>query len=118
MYLQPPRKQRQIAQREKAEGLLGVPYFLFGQSVATELLTKTLLTHLMMQDKEPLVICFAGPRGHGKTEPARQVGHLLYLDLEVVDCTTFTKGMELFGSRDPYNGAAEGSRLNNFLAEN
>ncbi|RSM04374.1 hypothetical protein CDV31_010076 [Fusarium ambrosium] len=113
----PSRRQRQVAQRRKAEGLLRVQYVFVGQSVATEVLTKTLLTHLLMGSERPLVLCFAGPSGHGKTELARQLGHLLSLDLEVVDCTIVNYEMELFGPREPYVGAEKGSPVNNFLAE-
>ncbi|KAL7946006.1 P-loop containing nucleoside triphosphate hydrolase protein [Trichoderma barbatum] len=113
----PSTKRRQIARIKNCQGLLGIPYFLIGQTVATELLIQRLLTHLMMPSKQPLVLCFAGPSGHGKTELARQLGHLLSLDLEVVDCTTFTHEMELFGPRRPYHGYEKGSAVNNFLAE-
>ncbi|KAM5350229.1 hypothetical protein ACJ41O_006734 [Fusarium nematophilum] len=113
---QPSKKRRQVVQRRNAQGLLGIPFFLVGQSIATELLTQRLVTHLMMPSKRPLVLCFAGPSGHGKTELARQLGHLLSLDLEVVDCTIVRREMELFGPREPYVGAQKGSPVNNFLA--
>jgi hypothetical protein len=114
--LKPPStKRRQIARLRNCQGLLGVPYFLIGQSVATELLIQRLLIHMMLPSKQPLVLCFAGPSGHGKTELARQLGHLLTLDLEVVDCTTFSHEMELFGPRRPYHGYEKGSAVNNFL---
>lgn len=114
--LKPPSaKRRQIARLKKCQGLLGIPYFLVGQSVATELLIQRLLIHMMLPAKKPLVLCFAGPSGHGKTELARQLGHLLSLDLEVVECTTFTHEMELFGPRRPYSGYEKGSAVNNFL---
>jgi hypothetical protein len=117
--LKPPStKRRQIAQLRNCQGLLAIPYFLIGQSVGTELLIQRLLTHLMMPTKQPLVLCFAGPSGHGKTELARQLGHLLSMDLEVVDCTTFTREMELFGPRKPFVGHEKGSALNNFLVKN
>ncbi|PTB67011.1 P-loop containing nucleoside triphosphate hydrolase protein [Trichoderma citrinoviride] len=113
----PSTRRRQVARIKNCEGLLGIPYFLVGQGVATELLTQRLLTHLLMPTKRPLVLCFAGPSGHGKTELARQLGHLLTLDLEVVDCTTFTHEMELFGPRRPYHGYEKGSAVNNFLVQ-
>lgn len=114
--LKPPStKRRQIARLRNCQGLLGIPYFLIGQSVATELLIQRLLIHTMLPAKKPLVLCFTGPSGHGKTELARQLGHLLSLDLEVVDCTTFTHEMELFGPRRPYSGYEKGSAVNNFL---
>lgn len=113
----PSKKKRQIARIKNCQGLLGIPYFLVGQTIATDLLIQRLLTHLMLPTKHPLVLCFAGPSGHGKTELARQLGHLLSLDLEVVDCTTFTHEMELFGPRRPYHGYQTGSSVNNFLVE-
>lgn len=112
----PSRKRQQVARLRNAENLLGIPYFLVGQPVATDMLIQRLLTHLMMPTKRPLVLCFAGPSGHGKTELARQLGHLLSLDLEVVDCTIVKREMELFGPRQPYIGAERGSPVNNFLA--
>ncbi|TFA98454.1 Chaperone protein ClpB [Trichoderma ghanense] len=113
----PSNRRRQVARIENCEGLLDIPYFLVGQGVATELLAQRLLTHLMTDTKQPLVLCFAGPSGHGKTELARQLGHLLTLDLEVVDCTTFTHEIELFGPRRPYHGYEKGSAVNNFLVQ-
>ncbi|KAK7429007.1 hypothetical protein QQZ08_004414 [Neonectria magnoliae] len=94
----PSKKRRQIAKLKNAEGLLGVPYFLIGQSNAP-------------------ILRFAEPSGHDKTELARQLGHLLSLDLEVVDCTIARHEMELFGPRAPYHGSRQGSPVNNFLAE-
>jgi ATP-dependent Clp protease ATP-binding subunit ClpA len=40
----------------------------------------------------------------------------LSLELEIVDCTTFSTEKELFGPRAPYVGSERGSPLNNFLA--
>jgi len=113
----PSIRHRQIALRRNAESLLGIPYFLIGQTTAANLLLRKLLSHLMIPSKKPLVLVFAGPSGHGKTELARRLGYLLSLALEVVDCTIFNREMELFGPRNPYVGAAQGSPLNNFLAQ-
>jgi hypothetical protein len=113
----PSRKRRQVAQLRNAERLLGVPYFLIGQPIASDLLIQRLLAYLIRPTSHPLVLCFAGPSGHGKTELARQLGQLLSLDLEVVDCTVVNREIELFGPRDPYVGAEKGSPVNNFLAE-
>lgn len=111
------KRQRQVAQLKNAERILGISYFLVGQAVATDQLTRTLLAHLLKPAKKPLVLCFAGPSGHGKTELARQLGHLLSLDLEVVDCTIVKWEAELWGPRPPYVGAEKGSPLNNFLVD-
>jgi hypothetical protein len=114
----PSQRHVQLAQRRNAEALLGLPNFLIGQSLASNLLLQRLLSHLMVPSKRPLVLVFAGPSGHGKTELARKLGHLLSLELEVVDCTIFNREMELFGPREPYVGSEKGSPLNNFLANN
>lgn len=68
-----------------------------------------------MPRKKPLVLVFAGPSGHGKTELARQMGRLLSLDMEVVNMTTYSRETELWGPRAPFRGHEEGSPLNNFL---
>lgn len=114
----PSIRHRQIALRRNAEALLGIPYFLIGQTIAANRLLQKLLSHIMVASKRPLVLAFAGPSGHGKTELARRLGHLLSLELEVVDCTIVNRELELFGPRAPYVGADRGSPLNNFLARN
>ena len=114
----PSARHRQIATRQNAQALLGIPYFLIGQTLAANLLLQKFLSYLTIPSKRPLVLLFAGPSGHGKTEMARRLGHLLSLGLEVVDCTIFGRELELFGPRHPYVGAERGSPLNNFLADN
>lgn len=116
----PSVRQKQVAERNKAEGLLGLPYFLIGQSLAANRLLQTCINHLADRKErpKPLVIVFAGPSGHGKTELARRLGYLMSLELEVVDCTIVTREMELFGGRHPYVNAGEGTPINNFLARN
>ncbi|KAK5740822.1 hypothetical protein LTR17_004412 [Elasticomyces elasticus] len=113
----PSIRQYQVAKLNKAEPLLGIANSLIGQNIATKVLLDTLLAHLTVHSKKPLVLVFAGPSGHGKTELARRLGYLLSLELEVVDCTNYKRDDELFGPRSPYSGAKEGSRLNNFLAK-
>ncbi|KAI3316621.1 P-loop containing nucleoside triphosphate hydrolase protein [Xylariaceae sp. AK1471] len=113
---QPSQRHRQVARLKNAEPLLGIPFFLIGQTMASNRLLQKLLSHLIIPSKRPLVLVFAGPSGHGKTELARHLGHLLSLDLEVVDCTIVSREIELFGPREPYIGAQKGSSLNNFLA--
>ena len=114
----PSTRHRQVAKLRNAEPLLGIPYFLVGQTTAANKLLQKLLSYIMVPSKRPLVLCFAGPSGHGKTELARRLGYLLSHELEVVDCTIYNREMELFGARAPYVGSENGSQLNNFLARN
>jgi hypothetical protein len=114
----PSSRHKQVAKLRNAEALLGIPYFLIGQTMAANRLFQKLLNYMMVPTKRPLVMVFAGPSGHGKTELARRLGHLMSLDLEIVDCTIYNREIELFGPRNPYVGAEHGSPLNNFLAKN
>lgn len=108
---------RQVALHKKAEAILEIPYFLIGQTTASDRLLRKLLNHIMIPSARPLVMAFAGPSGHGKTELARRLGHLLSLDLEVVDCTIVKNEHDLFGARHPYKEAEKGTPLNNFLKD-
>ncbi|KXX78174.1 ATP-dependent Clp protease ATP-binding subunit ClpL [Madurella mycetomatis] len=110
-------RSRQVAVRKKAQAVLEIPYFLVGQTTASDRLLHKLISHIMIPSERPLVLAFAGPSGHGKTELARRLGYLLSLDLEVVDCAIVSWERELFGPRHPFSGAGMGSPLNNFLAK-
>ncbi|KAF2710054.1 P-loop containing nucleoside triphosphate hydrolase protein [Pleomassaria siparia CBS 279.74] len=118
----PSVRAKQITLRKNAQAILEIPYFMIGQTVASNRIFTRLLNHISMPSSKtkpnmkPLVLVFAGPSGHGKTELARQLGHLLSLDLEVADCTIVEHERELFGPRHPYVGAERGTPLNNFLA--
>ncbi|KAK4161410.1 P-loop containing nucleoside triphosphate hydrolase protein [Cladorrhinum sp. PSN259] len=107
---------KQVAKKLKSIGILGIPYFLIGQRLACRLLVEKFINHLAMPSKGPLVLLFAGPSGHGKTELARRLGELLTLNLHNVDCTGLAHETDLFGPRAPYWGHQEGSATNNFLA--
>lgn len=63
-----------------------------------------------------MVLLFAGPSGHGKTELARNLGRMLSLDLLEVDCTNLNYASDLFGPWPPLEGWTEGSFVNNYLA--
>ncbi|EFX02940.1 ATPase, aaa-2 [Grosmannia clavigera kw1407] len=111
-------RHRQVAVLRNAEAILGIQYHLIGQTVAANHLLRKLMTYITVPSKRPLVLVFAGPSGHGKTELARQLGNLLGLALQVVDCTIFNEEREMFGPRAPYVGCERGSPLNNFIAHN
>jgi len=81
------------------------------------MLTPSDASNLVMPSDRPLVLLFAGPSGHGKTELAQNLGRLISLDLHMVDCTTIKQETDLFGPRYPYVGYSEGSPLNNFLSD-
>lgn len=76
----PSIRQTQVAQKRNAEPLLGIANFLIGQTMAAKTLLDKLLSHLTVPSKKPLVLVFAGPSGHGKTELARRLGSLLSLE--------------------------------------
>lgn len=114
----PSIRHKQIAKLRNAEAILGIPHFLIGQTMAANRLFQRLLNYMMVPSKRPLVMVFAGPSGHGKTALARQLEHLMNLDLQLVDCTIYSREIELFGPRNPYVGAEKGTPLNNFLVKN
>lgn len=69
--------------------------------------------------KSPLSLIFSGPSGNGKTELAQELAVILNKPSDnafhKVDCGKLTCGDELFGMSGPYQGAREGSALNNFI---
>ncbi|KAJ1323915.1 ATP-dependent Clp protease ATP-binding subunit ClpC [Microdochium nivale] len=110
---------RQVAGQCRTPQILGMQHFLIGQSVATKMVLGYLTAYLTGDaPTKPLVLTFAGPSGHGKTELARQLGNMMDLPLEVVDCTAYQDIRELYGAPHPFGGYEEGSALNNFLAAN
>ncbi|KAI3318724.1 P-loop containing nucleoside triphosphate hydrolase protein [Xylariaceae sp. AK1471] len=101
----PSRRQQILASRTDAERILGLQYTVIGQEAAVKALKRRLMAQLALATEKPLVFIFAGPSGHGKTEIARSLGELISTDMISIDCTTFNREDELFGSP-----------LNNFLA--
>lgn len=113
----PTVRAHRITERRKADYLHGIPYFLIGQDVAAKQVFQKMLSLLLTARSKPLVLVSAGPSGHGKTELARSLGHLLSLDLEVVDCTIHSSSAELFGHRPPFKDSELGKPPSNFLAK-
>ncbi|QDS75403.1 hypothetical protein FKW77_003081 [Venturia effusa] len=118
---QPQLRETQVAGLKDVTPLLGIPYLIIGQTTAATTLRNSLLVHMARkkgpQNRKPLVLVFAGPSGHGKTELANKMSSLLSLETLVIDCPQFSSDTELFGPRPGYYDAHKGSQLNNFLAK-
>lgn len=56
----PSIRHRQVAIRKKSEALLGIQYFLIGQTTAAGALMRRLLSYMVIPNKRPLVLVFAG----------------------------------------------------------
>lgn len=97
-------------------GLFEMPYFVVGQTTATDIVCSAILGHLGVKSSHPLVMAFAGPPGHGKTELALRMGELLSANILVIDCIEMRYETDLFGPKHPYHGSEVGSPLNNHLA--
>ncbi|ROV99612.1 hypothetical protein VPNG_07730 [Cytospora leucostoma] len=117
--LSPPTKRLlQIAVEYKATGLLKLPLQIIGQQSTIRMITNEILSHVGSDVAKPLIMAFAGPSGHGKTELAMQMGAMLSVPMINLDCTHIKDDFALFGSTLSYRGNEEGTHLNNFLAEN
>jgi hypothetical protein len=108
----------QIAEANKMTELSKLPYFLIGQRRAADLVMKRVYSHVSLGNRTPLVIAFAGPSGHGKTELATAMGYLLSVKATSIDMAGCRDTWGLFGSTSGYHRSDEGSKLNNFLAAN
>ncbi|KAF2186929.1 hypothetical protein K469DRAFT_772645 [Zopfia rhizophila CBS 207.26] len=75
----PNAKQPQFAKTHNITGVLKLPYHIIGQDPAAKHIKEEVLAHTIMDvdEPEPLMMVFAGPPGHGKTETAKQMGDLL-----------------------------------------
>jgi ATP-dependent Clp protease ATP-binding subunit ClpB len=114
----PTGRMRQVAKAHKVQLLFGLPFMMSGQDHAAKLVIDTVFSEIVFPTSKPLVLAFAGPSGHGKTELATQMGHLLNVPWIDIDCAQTSTEFGLLGSTPGYVSSAEGSRLNNFLAGN
>ena len=112
----PARRMKQVAKAHKVQLLFGLPFMLIGQTHAAKLVVDAVFSEIAFPTSEPLVLAFAGPSGHGKTELATQMGHLLNVPWVDIDCAQTSTEFGLLGSTRGYASNAEGSQLNNFLA--
>ncbi|KAF3023015.1 hypothetical protein E8E14_011363 [Neopestalotiopsis sp. 37M] len=117
-FIQPSGREKTVLFRQNAEGVLGLYQAIIAQPVATRWLMRKLLSHVARQSSKPLVMVFAGPSGHGKTELAKTLGSLLGVRMEPVNCTVMNQETDLFGPRAPMQGAQKGTPVNNFLVDN
>ena len=108
---------KQVAKAHGIEALYEIPYHIVGQRTACDAVVRRIGGHFLFNMDRPLVLLFAGPSGHGKTELAKAMGDLLSLELKLVDCTEMRHETDMFGPKAPYQGYQKGSALNNFLAE-
>ena len=114
---QPP-VSREIAKVHSITPVFEIIYHLIGQRTAAQETVHCIMDHVIFGDTVPLVLLFAGPSGHGKTELARKMGNLLTLKIHTVDFAEMKHETDMFGPKKPYLGYDEGSPLNKFLWEN
>ena len=114
----PTGRVKQVASAHKVQLLFGLPFMMIGQDHAAKLVMDTVFSEIAFPTSKPLVLAFAGPSGHGKTELASQMGRLLNVQWLDVDCAQTSTEFGLLGSTAGYKSNEAGSRLNNFLAAN
>ena len=102
---------------------------IIGQRLAKQLIRQSVVSHVanwaaikkggICVDRSPLSMIFAGPSGNGKTELARWLAKLMNKPNDdffiKVDCGKLTDASEVFGMSGAYQGAKQGSALNNFV---
>lgn len=113
----PPPRKRQLGKETDTTALFGIPYHIIGQHPATRDVLQSVTSHILLRRSKPLVLLFAGPSGHGKTELAVRMGDLLSLASVMVDCTEMKHETDMIGPKAPYHGYDKGSPLNNHLAK-
>jgi hypothetical protein len=101
---------------------------IIGQRLAKHMIRQSVVQHVWNRDerkrqlcskRQPLSMIFAGPSGSGKTELAEWLASLLNKPGDdafiKVDCAQLSDSGEMFGMAGCYQGAHEGSALNNFI---
>ena len=98
--------------------LSGLPSMIIGQHHACKLVSDAIFSKIIFPTFKPLVLAFAGPSGHGKTELAKQMGDLIKVPKLEIDCAQTRNEFALLGSSIGYYANEGGSQLNNFLTDN
>lgn len=102
---------------------------IIGQRLAKQLIRQAVVNHvwnrsgkqtgMCINNRHPLSMIFAGPSGNGKTELAMWLAKLMNKPSDdffiKVDCGKLTDASEIFGKSGAYQGAQQGSALNNFV---
>ncbi|KAF1975133.1 P-loop containing nucleoside triphosphate hydrolase protein [Bimuria novae-zelandiae CBS 107.79] len=114
----PTPRELQLGCDHEIVNLFKVPYFMIGQLPAAKLIMKTVFNHITNHNPSPLVMVFAGPSGHGKTELAEQMGSLLSVKHKKLSCSEIRERMDLLGGSNFYHRSDEGSEFNNFVSDN
>lgn len=110
------KRQRELARLLGCPRILHLPFHIVGQDHTLEIVMNKILAYDAMNRRRPLVLAFAGLSGHGKTELATSLGHLLATEMCNIDMSKIQHTMSLFGAAAPYLGSNQGSPLNNYLA--
>lgn len=116
----PRRKARELqtASLHNMINLFKVPYYIVGQLPSLILAMRRVYTHIANRVPQPLIVAFAGPSGHGKTELAFWLGGLLNVKHKVIDCSHLDCRGDLLGGSNFYHRSDEGSDFYNFVSKN
>lgn len=114
----PSERTLQIAEVNKMDNLLKIGHGIVGQQEACVRVFDRIYAHIALKRFEPLVLAFAGPAGHGKTELTELLGKAISATTITVSCAEVRTLWGLFGSEVGYRGCSDGTALNNFLVKN
>jgi ATP-dependent Clp protease ATP-binding subunit ClpA len=111
----PNQRTQQITNGNDTYGILSIRHTVIGQQVACDRVFDLVFAHVAMHRDETLLITFAGPAVHGKTELAEQVGAMISKESTSVICAELRTS---WGLEPGHGGYHDGTKLNHFLADN
>ena len=100
-----------------------LPYMAIGHEDIATKLTKIVYKHPIKASGRPLVLMFAGPSGHGKTEMGKSIARLFEkqpfdaANHMVIPCGSISTETELFGLGGAYQSSEQHSQLSKFVME-